>query len=652
MMLSVIIVNYNVKYFLEQALLSVRKAAEGLAIDVFVVDNHSSDDSVAMVQTRFPEVHLIANQHNPGFSVANNQAIKLSKAKYVLLLNPDTIVAEDTFQKCIDFMEAHPDAGGLGVRMIDGTGVFLPESKRGFPSPWVAFCKTFGLASLFPKSKLFNRYYLGFLSPTENNEIEVLAGAFMLMRRATLDKVGLLDEAFFMYGEDIDLSYRIVQGGYKNYYLADTTIVHYKGESTKRGSLNYVKTFYQAMIIFAKKHFQGEQASFFVAMLQGAIYFRATLTLLSNLFKTWYLPLLDALLLLFGMLVIKNIWAVRYYHNPHYFPLSISYFNIPIYIFIWLTSVYFNGGYDRRDNLSALVRGLVIGTLLIASIYGFLDLEYRSSRMVVLLSAVWAVISTIGIRLFFHFLQNKNLKIGEKNSKNLLIVGEKEESKRIQQLLYDAQVQKNVIGTVAATSTSFDSTTYIGTFDDLEKLTQLYDVKELIFCGNSFPSKTIISFMEKNGNGIDYRIVPEGMNSIIGSSSKNTQGELYTTEVRYEITTSMNRRNKRVLDILVSLVCLTLFPLLVFLIKNPFSFLKNIFLVLSKKRTWVGYIPSVTLSFLPSLLPSILSPISKFNFEINDDVTIQHLNLRYAKGYQPSQDLEILCKGWRKLGVC
>jgi len=238
MKLSVIIVNYNVKYFLEQALLSVRKASRGLPVEVYVVDNNSVDDSVQMVEEKFPEVHLIQNKHNPGFSIANNQAIRLSKGEYVLLLNPDTVVEEDTFEKCISFMDAHPEAGGLGVRMIDGSGAFLPESKRGFPSPWVAFCKTVGLSRLFPKSRLFNHYHLGYLDEMETNEVEVLAGAFMLLRRTTLDKVGLLDEAFFMYGEDIDLSYRIIQGGYKNYYLPETSIIHYKGESTKKGSLN------------------------------------------------------------------------------------------------------------------------------------------------------------------------------------------------------------------------------------------------------------------------------------------------------------------------------------------------------------------------------------------------------------------------------
>ena len=256
MKLSVVIVNYNVKYFLEQALLSVRKASVGLDVEVFVVDNNSSDESVAMVREKFPEVQVIANKDNVGFSKANNQAIHLSKGEYVLLLNPDTVVREDTFEKTVAYMDANPNAGGLGVKMIDGKGNFLPESKRGFPSPEVAFYKTFGLSKLFPKSKRFNKYHLGYLSENETHEVDVLSGAFMLMRKAVLDKIGLLDEAFFMYGEDIDLSYRVVKGGFKNYYFADTTIIHYKGESTKKGSLNYVKTFYQAMIIFARKHFK------------------------------------------------------------------------------------------------------------------------------------------------------------------------------------------------------------------------------------------------------------------------------------------------------------------------------------------------------------------------------------------------------------
>ena len=196
MRLSVIIVNYNVRHFLEQALWSVQRALHGIDGDVWVVDNNSADGSVEMVREKFPTVQLIENKDNTGFSVANNQAIRASSGEYVLLLNPDTLVEEDTFSKCLAFMDAHPDAGGLGVKMLDGSGKFLPESKRGFPSPWVSFCKTAGLGAIFPKSALFNGYYLGHLSADETHPVDVLSGAFMWMRRSALDRSGLLDEAF------------------------------------------------------------------------------------------------------------------------------------------------------------------------------------------------------------------------------------------------------------------------------------------------------------------------------------------------------------------------------------------------------------------------------------------------------------------------
>ena len=214
--LAVIIVNYNVQYFLEQCLLSVRKAATGINVDVFVVDNNSVDGSVALVRNKFPEVILIANKQNMGFSKANNQAILAADARYILLLNPDTLVEEDTFEKILKYMDAHPEAGALGVKMIDGKGNFLPESKRGLPTPKVAFFKIFGLSALFPNSRTFGGYHLGFLDKDKIHGVDVLSGAFMFIRKAALDKAGLLDETFFMYGEDIDLSYRIKQAGYRN----------------------------------------------------------------------------------------------------------------------------------------------------------------------------------------------------------------------------------------------------------------------------------------------------------------------------------------------------------------------------------------------------------------------------------------------------
>ena len=274
---SIVIVNYRVKHFLEQSLRSVRAALKAcpMEAEVFVVDNHSQDDSLDYLMPRFPEVRFIANTENTGFARANNQAIELATGQYILLLNPDTVIAENTLHEVCQFMEAHPEAGGVGVKMIDGEGRFLPESKRGFPTPWVSFCKIFGLSALFPYSRLFGRYHLKYLSPDECHSIDILSGAFMFMRRETLDKSGLLDESFFMYGEDIDLSYRLVLAGYVNYYLP-TPIIHYKGESTKKGSLRYVRIFYEAMLIFFKKHYPHYSKGYALA-IKCSIFFRASL---------------------------------------------------------------------------------------------------------------------------------------------------------------------------------------------------------------------------------------------------------------------------------------------------------------------------------------------------------------------------------------
>lgn len=252
--LSVIIVNYNVKYYVHQALLSVEKAATGLEHEIFVVDNNSTDGSVPFLQPLHPHVRFILNKENTGFARANNQAIRKARGQYILLLNPDTIVTEHTLTDCISLMQQRPDAGAVGVRMLNSDGTFAPESRRGIPTPVTAFCKMTGLCRLFPRSRTFGRYYMQYLDPSYVNEIEVVSGAFMFLRRSTLKQSGPLDEDYFMYGEDIDLSYRILQTGLKNLYLP-THILHYKGESTHESTWHYVRIFHQAMLIFFRKHF-------------------------------------------------------------------------------------------------------------------------------------------------------------------------------------------------------------------------------------------------------------------------------------------------------------------------------------------------------------------------------------------------------------
>lgn len=251
---SVVIVNYNVKYFLEQCLRSVEAAVVGLEVEIFVVDNHSTDGSLDYLKPLFPQVNFIANTDNPGFSRANNQAIRQAQGEYILLLNPDTVVGEESLRSLFFFMDENPNAGAVGVKMINGNGVFLAESKRAFPTPWVSFCKLFGFSKLFPKSRIFSRYNLSHLNADKTHAVDVLAGAFMLVRHEALKKVGLLDEDFFMYGEDIDLSYRIKQAGYENYYVPQR-LLHYKGESTRHSDMKYIKAFYNAMLIFYRKYY-------------------------------------------------------------------------------------------------------------------------------------------------------------------------------------------------------------------------------------------------------------------------------------------------------------------------------------------------------------------------------------------------------------
>lgn len=277
--LTVVIVNYNVKYYVEQCLHSLRKALAGVDAEVYVVDNHSHDGSVEYLQERFPRLNIIACMHNYGFAYANNVAIKQSQSEYVLLLNPDTFVAENAIQTMLNFMDEHPQAGGMGVQMLGADGQKAMESRRGLPSPMVSFYKMTGLCARFPQSKRFGKYYLSYLPWDAPTRIEVISGACMMVRREAFDKVGLLDEDYFMYGEDIDLSYRILKAGYENWYLP-CQILHYKGESTHKSSFRYVHVFYQAMLIFFRKHYR--HTRFWVSLpIKAAIYFKALTALLS-----------------------------------------------------------------------------------------------------------------------------------------------------------------------------------------------------------------------------------------------------------------------------------------------------------------------------------------------------------------------------------
>lgn len=283
--LTIIIVSYNVRELLRKCLESVSGAGQGIDFEIYVVDNDSDDNSSSMVAGEFPHIKLISNKTNIGFSAASNQAIRMARGRYILLLNPDTLIGKDALTRCIEFMDSHDDAGALGVKMVNGEGKFLPESKRALPSSLSAFSKSFGLSYLFPKSKVLNRYYMTQIGTDETSKSEILSGAFMFIRKETLDKTGFLDEDYFMYGEDIDLSYRILEAGYNNYYFPEVKITHFKGCSTPKHKYDDIFYFYKAMRIYIRKRSAGGKFRFSSLFLIPGVYFREAIAILNRFVK-------------------------------------------------------------------------------------------------------------------------------------------------------------------------------------------------------------------------------------------------------------------------------------------------------------------------------------------------------------------------------
>jgi GT2 family glycosyltransferase len=664
--LSIIIVNYNVRHFLNQCLHSVKQAVErlnvvqtgesGFLAEVIVVDNNSVDGSVAEVRQKFPWVRIIANDENLGFSRANNQAIKESSGRYVLLLNPDTVVEEDTFSKCIEFMDSHPDAGALGVKMIGGKGEFLKESKRALPTPIVSFYKMFGLASLFPGSKRFAKYHLGHLNKDEIHSVDVLAGAFMFLRKETLELTGYLDETFFMYGEDIDLSYRITQADYKNYYFPESTIIHYKGESTKKGSLNYVKMFYQAMIIFAGKHFTSRKARTFRLLINMAIYFRAALSMTRSILKGVYKPLLDGIIIYLGYLFVLPIWGQLRFDSADYYPARYLHVVVPAYILIWLVSLYYSGGYDRPMKPLSFLKGHLLALMIILVVYALLPLEWRFSRALIFLGSLWALISTLSIRAVLHLSGVREYEIDLNRQKKMVIVGKEEEARRVSVLLGDTQARPDIIGFVHPSAgnseTGNDATAlYIGHIEQIDEIVSINRVDEIVFCSKDLPSRQIIRIMSQLiGTSVDFKIAPPESMSVIGSNSINTAGDLYTIHFN-SIGKAANRRNKRLFDATTSFLLLLSFPLWFLFVKGRFRSVGNAIRVLFGARTWVGYLQAEhpEQPDLPSLRKGILNPGIHLPAEALNPERINEINVVYSKDYRTFNDLLIITRNFRKI---
>lgn len=648
MKLSIIIVNYNVKYFLRQLLQSVYSSITDFSYEIIVVDNASTDGSVDFIRIEFPDLKLIANKQNYGFSKANNIGIAESRGEYLLLLNPDTILQEDTLQVCINYMDQDQKTGALGCRMIDGSGHYLPESKRGFPSPRVALFKSLGLSSLFPHSGYFNQYYLGHLSEFEVNEVDVLTGAFMLIRRDALDKCGLLDEDFFMYGEDIDLSYRIKKQGYKIIYCPLTTIIHFKGESTKKQTVTYIKRFYGAMQIFANKHYQGQRAFWLRIILQTGIIFRAGLAIIGQMIARFGAPILEWLATVMVLSLFSFFWAKFYYGNPQYYAQSKIELNIFIYATIWSLSLLLTGAYDHLFRWRRILNGILFGWLFIAAVYGFFGPSFRPSRSLVLSGGFLTAGTIFLLRICFYRLLRGAWPFHQQEQTKYAVVGPEIQALKIEKMLRSSQPKLQFLGFIQSDFKS-ESPLFLGNQDHLDQIVRFHKLDEIIFCSNSLPSSEIMQWMTKLGSRLRYKIAPEQPVGIIGSSSKNSSGELYTFEIQYNLGQVYLQRNKRIFDFFSAIICFIFSPIILLIVQNRGQFFNNLFNIILGRKTWVTYASDNANQYFPKIKPGILYPAIVLYRE-NENQALLDSDYYYAKDYSVWKDLSLLFNNLKNLG--
>ncbi|MBT6618972.1 MAG: glycosyltransferase, partial [Gemmatimonadetes bacterium] len=404
MRLSVVFLSYNTRDLTEQALRTVLDAAEGMAVEVFVADNASVDGSAEMVAEKFPQVKLIRNESNVGFAAGNNVALRRVVGEYVLIINTDTIVRRDTLSAMVDFLDAHPEAGACGCKILDPDGTLQLDSRRGFPTPLAAFCKMSGLSRLFPDHPVISHYHMTYLDPERTEEVEVISGSCMMVRKTAMDQVGLLDEDYFMYGEDIDWCYRIHQAGWKIYYVPTTEIIHFRGESGRGVPLRILYRKSQAMSIFVNKHMAQRFRFFPLWLLQAGIGLHGFFRFLLKTARALALPIIDVGLVLCGL---KLGLAVRYHEDlvPFIYRIenAVNLFGLdaeptrwlapPPYsdwqwlavygvsTLVWLLAFYVTGLYDRR-RYSALwsTVGVALGFAFIVTLVFFFK-AYNFSRL-------------------------------------------------------------------------------------------------------------------------------------------------------------------------------------------------------------------------------------------------------------------------------
>jgi GT2 family glycosyltransferase/lipopolysaccharide/colanic/teichoic acid biosynthesis glycosyltransferase len=565
-LLSIIIVNYNVRDFLHHALVSLQKAMKGIRSEIIVVDNASDDGSIEMVRRRFPKVQLIASKSNLGFAKANNLGLKRARGKYFLLINPDTLVQEDTLRVMLKFFEDSPDVGLAGCKILNPDGTFQLACRRSFPRPWAAFTKMVGLSALFPGSRLFGSYNLSYLSPDETYEIDAVSGSFMMLRRACYEQVGGLDEDFFMYGEDLDWCYRVQQAGWKNYYVHSTQIIHYKGESTKRSNLDEIRMFYQAMHLFVQKHVSSSMI--FGLLIRLAITISSRLAMVKALLRPLAVALIDILFVDLSVVLAEWIWFGTIFRLPiQAYPIIYS---VPAVIVVG--GLYSAGVYThRRMSVSRSMVATALSFVFIAALVFFFK-DYAFSRGVTIISGL---LSTIFVPLWRLSLRvrgrNALESAGSILGRRTLIVGTDKSAQELLRRLrtrvsdgYDVlgfiDINRKRIGEELA------DLTVVGSTENIGKVIHDLKVSDVIFSTQTLSYSDILSVIGRTREQtVNFHLVPNTLEVIIGKGSVDSLNELPLVQITYNIEKSTHRMLKRLFDVVFSSALLiSIYPFVYF----------------------------------------------------------------------------------------
>jgi len=653
--LSIIIVNYNVKEFLQNLLHSIEKASTKITSEIIIVDNASEDGSVELIKQKFPNVKLVENKTNYGFGKANNQALKISQGEFVLLINPDTIVSEDTFDELIKFFRSKPEAGLAGCKILNPDGTLQLACRRSFPGPWTSFCKVTGLSNLFPGNKIFARYNLTYLDENKTYEVDAISGSFMMIRREVYEKVGGFDEQFFMYGEDLDLCYRIKESGFKVFYVHSTQLIHYKGESTRRSNLDETKLFYYAINLFVKKHLS---SSIIVGLiLRIAIAFRKFFAFIGKRKLVVFPILIDTILFNLSVFAAEKIYMeftdwVGFDPSAYYIIYSVP---VLIHILIALSlRVY------RKDSLSVLrnLAAILVSFIFLSSITFFFK-QFAFSRAVVIISFSLFFIATVVFRVVVKLFFKVGIKAEGVISKRSLVVGTEVEAVKIAKKL---KVQKNevrsFIGLIGKLNSDIgrkiEGFEVVGSVQNFRKTLNEFKVNEVIFSSKELGYGEMMSLVSAGQtDSAEFKITGTDLNFLVGKTSVSMLDDIPLIEVHYNISNPGLIFIKTLFDYSITLpVLFLLYPFIYFSSK------------LSKKnsdfRIFILKIPSV-LRGKYSLVGPKESGSNQNIFlgktgltglwyiQDADESEEEKLNFYYAKNQNIWLDLEILGKTINKM---